>query len=856
MDKALTILGSVFAGSLLNQKRLPRTRAGDKTNNIEPLVPNGTDIYNSRDFYKVSEKEATLVNANWEAAKNPATTGIIPMYYNTLHLSQDADKIPNPKYDQNLVYSVIDSLDGVARKILQVDKTKLIVNDSGRSKPDDFALITGLAADQPVSSEHGNLEQIGGGLLPNRGYEGFTHNNMVPFYRGSLKQNIDVANRMTEGKLETFTGQFKLKSEQKKENGPLFEPTTGFVNPYGTQFNPDMTRYVPSNLGKRNNELPFNQVLVGPGLNQGFTDQPSGGVHPMLRIMPKTVEELHVDPVVEQEGRILGGKSLISERPLIQGLYKNRQTLLVDNENGQRNFTTVGAIKEKTARSDIVLKNTQRKKSGILVGHAKSTLLKPTSIAKSRVSTRVNFNNTPFRNAVLAEGKKVSDYGKSGIHNRSTARSVTGIKSHLLNPKSWVTAITAYFKDAAKQTRKQHYIHSERVYGNVKSQRPSALPAYDPQATARTTIRETTEDANAIGNPSLIGAGKTPSYDPHAVARTTIRETTEDANAIGNPSLIGAGKTPSYDPQSTAKTTIRETTENSNHVGIFAPVNGVKNQVFNNQHQARTTVRETTEDSGHVGIAVPVLQKRSIAYDPNYKARTTIRETTEGGGIGHVGIVNGSQKKGKAYDPHYKARTTIRETTEEGGHVGNITATSVRKQKAYDPHQIARTTIRETTEDNRHLGGINNTTAQSGKGYQTAGVQVKSTQRQTTSDNQLIGPAHSNAKKTISYDSSYNARVNTEKEKIAEGRVPAKQGPKLLNTHVTVESKKMDDDRKNQYIAVKTSTVNNTFNPSAHTVCTKTTDKNYLPQEDTRLDPALVDAFNKNPLTQSLHSYA
>ena len=34
----------------------------------------------------------------------------------------------------------------------------------------------------------------------------------------------------------------------------------------------DLTRYIPSTLGKSNNELPFEQITVGRGLNEGYTE--------------------------------------------------------------------------------------------------------------------------------------------------------------------------------------------------------------------------------------------------------------------------------------------------------------------------------------------------------------------------------------------------------------------------------------------------------------------------------------------------------------------------------------------------------------------------------------------------------
>ena len=159
----------------------------------------------------------------------------------------------------------------------------------------------GIVMDRPVPEKKDSsaLKQIGGSFIPNN--EDFTHNNMVPFYKGSIKQDIRMDCRSKEGKLELYTGQFKLNKAQKEECGMFFEPTKDLTHIYGAKEQRDITRYNPNNTGKKNNELPFCQTRVGRGLNKGFTAQPSGGFHSMVRIMPKAVDQLRVDPVVEKE---------------------------------------------------------------------------------------------------------------------------------------------------------------------------------------------------------------------------------------------------------------------------------------------------------------------------------------------------------------------------------------------------------------------------------------------------------------------------------------------------------------------------------------------------------------------------
>jgi ribosomal protein L21E len=554
----------------------------------------------------------------------------------------------------------------------------------------------------------------------------------------------------------------------------------------------------------KNNELPFEQTTVGPGLNKGFTDKPSGGFHETLRIMPKGIEQLRVDPVLETEGRVKAGKALNSKRTLTSQMYRNRPELLVENKKGERNFTTVGAVRGRTLRPTVVLKDTNRKKSRFLITPAKAAQGGKSRVApKTRASHKQSFCNTSYPNT-----KRHNDYGKSGYQNRSNNRAITGTKTHIIAPKGEIAKHKRRLYDKARKTRKQHYIHHSRTYGYAGPQQPNAGPSYNPNEwAAKTTIRETTENNNHQGNVGAVYGQQNPSYNPDEwKAKTTIRETTEDNNHQGNVGAVYGQQNPSYIPD---------------------------------DWKARTTIRETTETNDHQGNVGAVYGHQAPAYNPDeWVTRTTIRETTENNN--HVGTHSGIRRKHIVYDPNDRARTTIRETTEDNKHLG--VAAGQKKHKAYDPNDRARTTIRETTEDSKYIGGVGNVHTQSGKGYMTTNVEAKNTNRQFTSDND--------------YTDAYNARTNENKERVAKGRCPMGGGPRLGHQEINIEVKKMDEDRVNQYAVMKTSTIGNTFNPGAHSLMTVTSERNYLPQDDIRLDADLLEAYKRNPLTHSLQSWA
>lgn len=822
--------------------------------------PNGTNIYNSRDFYKVEATEASKVIDKFEKSKRTALTNVVPRYYNNLNLQADSQVVQNSNYDPDLIFKVIDSLDDDAKKRIADKQRHLLahVDDHGRLPPTDWALMSGLPSNTQLTTQDGildvNAPQVGGSLLPNRGYESFTHNNMVPFYSGSLKQNMDSDNRAFEGKLEFFTGSFKLNQASKQEVGPMFAPSYTADNIYGNHEKRDLSRYIPSNTGKKNNELPFEQIKVGRGLNDGYTAKPTGGFHNFLRIMPKKTEDLVVNPVFESEGRVNHGRAPTQERTLLPQMYKHAPTLLVENKKGERNFTTVGAVHARRLRPKIILKDTERKRSKFLIGTAKQADGTGAKVRpKFKVSNRRNYFNTPFRNAVQAVGKLFNDFGKSGYRNRLNERAVTGNRSHLLNPKGPADKRTAGPLQEARKTRKQHYVDHARPFASLTYTGPKALPAYDPKDQPRATIRETTENTDYRGVVGGAPVHKQTAYDPTQQARATIRETTENTDYRGMVGGAPVHKQVAYDPLQQARTTIRETTENKRHQGWMKKLGAGTGRSYNPTSVARPTMRQTTENSDYLGIADRPIKKH-IAWDPKQQARSTHRQST--GNTNYIGGADGAPvKKHVAFDPTQKAKTTGRETMENSDYRGIATNATRKRHVVYDPKQRARTTIRETTENNKHIAGVNSRTHQNGGAYKTTNYYANNTNRQFTSDYEYYGVAEANDRKNKSYDDAYNMRQNLSKEGIAKGRKPTDVAEKLFNSQINMETKKMDDDRKNGRSAVKTSSVGDYFNPNSITLCTTTTEKNHLPQNDIRLDTSLLDAYKKNPLTQSLHSY-
>lgn len=175
------------------------------------------------------------------------------------------------------------------------------------------------------------------------------HNNMVPFYGSKVTQS--TYSGATDGILDTYTGTGKNTFFHKEEAGAFFKPESATGNPWGRQSETEFeqSRMVTSMSTK--NVFPIDQVQVGPGVNDGYTNLPSGGYQQDTAreyALPKTTDELRVanKPKVTYEGEVIPGAHFITEMGIQAPVKKNRpdrfQVLTGHNGSLDHVNTTMG----------------------------------------------------------------------------------------------------------------------------------------------------------------------------------------------------------------------------------------------------------------------------------------------------------------------------------------------------------------------------------------------------------------------------------------------------------------------------------------------------------------------------------
>ncbi len=708
-------LGLLAGGYMLNDEKQPRPAP-----KLDPKVrldqhenkkSGNHNIYDSSYFNKVREIEDEKVIKNFEKSYDPINTNVIPFYFNSLN-ETNVKRIKNINYDTTLFQKelarVMEKTPIAITRLEPTPNDLTVLNQDGSVESGGFQgdPPRGLYAETDLNKNWGEVLNRPETVRDGNNREGFetpmTHNNMVPFFSGASKQNMDMDNRLLDNKLETFTGQFKL-DRKKIESTPLFAPVQQNLEQLAAPR--ELDRYTTA-VQIRNNELPFEQTHVGPGVNDGYTARPSGGFHNPIRVLPKNIDQLLVNPRVVTEGRVVRGKA-IDKRTASQKQFKYRPELLVTNFNGERNMTTVGAVTKPTVRSLQNITDTNRQKSRQVMGNAnrqtgsKSTASKLLPMGK--MSTKASFKNTPYRNAVQTSAKKAHNDAQLTYENRSNERSVTEVRfgqngNNLVNRKGLVNAVQTPVQDRAKTTRKQAYIINTNPNGYIANG-ISKGKVYNPNDQTKTTHRQTTENNTHKGQVSKsVNKGKT--YNPNDRTRTTIREQTEVQTHQGHLAK-GANKGLVSNPNDQTKTTHREQTGVQSYMGMLT--NAVKGLVSNPNDQTRTTIREQTGIQTHQGQLHSNV-KKGLVSNPNDPTRTTIREQT--GIQTHQGQLHSEVKKGLVSNPNDQTRTTIREQTGIQTHQGQLHS-NVKKGLVSNPNDQTRTTIRENTGLQTHQGQLN-----------------------------------------------------------------------------------------------------------------------------------------------------
>ena len=480
---------------------------------------------------------------------------------------------------------------------------------SERNAMDSHMNKTNNMTQRPESGR--NTRSLTGEMMPN---DAFTHNNMVPFFGSNVKQNVD-SNNASSTILENFTGVSNI-DKPKQEISPMFENSR--ENIYGTQKLPDSIkdRY---NASRFNQGVPITDpIRVGPGLNQGYSAQPSGGFHQADSLKyanQPTVNELRVktNPKVSYEGRVVSGFKG-TRRGMQPVVNKNRVIRFHSYDGTPRlNTTVVNFVDRETNRQNTLSSYIAPAGPSIQKGHESQTS------NKNQITSRQTLDGYGYRGM----GGNTAGARLSIQYCSETRKEDKKDDTYIGQASSMVNNIIAPLQDILRPTIKETNIHDSSPNRNMASG-VSGVPVYDPNDILRPTIKETNIHDTREG---FMGKTKQQihTYTPDDTTRTTLKETLIHDNRLGP---IGGTQSALYqdrpqDLKVTARETLKDYINNMNVTGK------TKNSVIDTT-PLQTTIKETTVDSKYPGIATSVKNKgyttNVVTAPPTNKQFTTDNE--------------------------------------------------------------------------------------------------------------------------------------------------------------------------------------------------------------------------------------
>lgn len=484
------------------------------------------------------------------------------------------------------------------------------------------------------------------------------HDNMMPYFskKTGYGSNDLLNTHAMDYKKELFTGNLTSEWHKKNETPRFFPVTADNAYVYGTPVRPEgeESRY---QIGRwYQNENLKDPERITPGLNLNYDEIGTGGYNEMVRILPKTVDELRTtnNPKETYEGRtIMGMKG--QNRPVQAEVISYRPDGFKVTTEDDMLPMSVDVSGPKT-RDNYIMKETDRAKQmeytggAFTVAEAVDQNMPEQMRPQVKNATKATFT-LPKPLQKFAKGETEFNPNLKSYGDMQTLRSTTDQKEHMGVITNSVGGFTN-IQDTAKPTVKQ----------------TTAAISYNVAPARSNTMRGTVQVMD-VANPTLKETLAQNKLNPHAVnvnyghgvylndlARPTTREVTEGAI---EPSNAGTDVNIYANYTDNQKITLKETTvqipQNTQVLAI-----GQQQGATSNQDLARTTIGETITNIPLQTMTVPIGRQQGAT---NYTdtTRQTTKSTTVNIPYQTVNTPVGQQQRTSNYND--KARTTTNELT-------------------------------------------------------------------------------------------------------------------------------------------------------------------------------------------------
>jgi len=375
----------------------------------------------------------------------------------------------------------------------------------------------------------------------------FKHNNMIPFYGGKIKGQV-YDNNLAETILDNMIGSGS-QVIKKIEQAPLFKPEDNVQWAFGAPNNSDFYQSRVNPGMKSSNTKPFESEYVGPGLDQGYTTQGSGGYNSGMEArnawLPKTVDELRVstNPKMEYTLENHQGPSYshVQNVGIIGKVEKyHPDTFFIQTQD--RWLTTTGQEKGQMLRPVEEVHSTTRATTtqsytGVAGPADRVANYVPSAFEESKKNELPAFQ--VGRSTAASRGDYTDKENSLRSHtnytnNRATMRQPDTMRSGFSRA---IGAVIAPIMDAFNPTRREEYSNNYRVYGDAGTTVSDGY-VLNPRDVTKTTIKETTlYTPNSYVGSQIEGGG----YQTNAQTPITNQRDTTTCSYTGSAGGYSSG---------------------------------------------------------------------------------------------------------------------------------------------------------------------------------------------------------------------------------------------------------------------------------------------------------------------------
>ena len=381
----------------------------------------------------------------------------------------------------------------------------------------------------------------------------FKHNNQVPFFGAKIKGSTTDYN-ISEGILDNKQGTGS-QNFSKEEQAPLFAPDENMHHTHGAPNQSDfMHDRMSSNVGmKMSNVTPWEQIQVGPGINQGYNTTGSNGFNSGMESreswMPKTVDELRTTTNPKLTFGLDGhqGPANSNIKNLgIQGKIEKHQPDTYYTSGPDRWFTTTGEQKAQPIRSEVLIPDlrsactsTQYFGGAIDVESGEAAYVK----GEYEDTKRQQLDPYQITNAVASgqNSANINDHNVKSYNLLPNNRVTTQDMNEMGPVYGLARAVIAPVLDILRPSRKENVVGNLRPTGNAGTSTASSY-VYNSNDKTKVTNRQMTgrdlnmnhlnvqaQDSNAY----LVAGVQAPQVNRETTTRFHIGGSGGDANSMG-----------------------------------------------------------------------------------------------------------------------------------------------------------------------------------------------------------------------------------------------------------------------------------------------------------------------------------